>query len=80
MKPRPMSLVMVEGVTGPSGPGTTAREVTCVKNSQGQTFCYEVLNNTYAKRLLYYVLMHSNALHTFTIYTGKITQLKPDKI
>ena len=28
---------------GPSGPGTTAREVTCVKNSQGQIFCYEVL-------------------------------------
>jgi hypothetical protein len=27
-----------------------------------------------------YVLMHSNALHTFTIYTGKITQVKLDKI
>ena len=31
------------GSGGPSGPSTTAREVTCVKNSQGQTFCYEVL-------------------------------------
>jgi hypothetical protein len=31
------------GSGGPSGPGTAAREVTCVKNSQGQTFCYEVL-------------------------------------
>lgn len=25
------------------GPGTTAREKTCVGNSQGQTFCYEPL-------------------------------------
>lgn len=31
------------GSGGPGGPSTTAREVTCVKNSQGQTFCYEVL-------------------------------------
>lgn len=31
------------GSGGASGPGTAAREVTCVKNSQGQTFCYEVL-------------------------------------
>ena len=36
----------------------------------------------YCKMLLLriYVLMHSNALHTFTIYTGKITPVKADKI
>ena len=31
-------------VSGPCGPGRTAREVTCIKNSQGQIFCYKVLN------------------------------------
>jgi hypothetical protein len=34
---------VADGNGNGGGPGTTAREKTCVGNSQGQTFCYEPL-------------------------------------
>ncbi|MGB7961247.1 MAG: hypothetical protein WCF46_15275, partial [Nitrososphaeraceae archaeon] len=39
----PVNDTTVADGNGNAGGGTAAREVTCVSNSQGQTFCYEIL-------------------------------------
>ena len=39
----PVNDTTVADGNGNAGGGTSAREVTCVSNSQGQTFCYEIL-------------------------------------
>jgi len=39
----PVNDTTVADGNGIAGGGTAAREVTCVSNSQGQTFCYEIL-------------------------------------